>query len=357
MDSIAVEAVAALEAALNGLMPVPVPAGLTRSTRVLTQRIRPCGLGGYIGVHQDPTASLYGRRLNARVEVSIAAGVPADASAYAATLSGQVLAQTRAELALLGIHRLSSSSLPDPSQLAFDVDFEYIHVPDAGEGVISTLDLGVFNNVTPYRATPVFGFDAATLATLPQPLGEFFAVDDPDLDGGSPAGDWAVATAPAPRIVQRRTTHGGPGTLADPRKAGTQLLWRPRGAPMSLARAAMQFEFRSTSGEGLGVVFGRRAADDFWFYLASQAHGYQVFGRRTPAEWLQVGEPADSGFTLNQRQQLLIGFHDKTLFAELDGDRSLTVTTTDNVLAGELGLLTQGNDAAAFLAGRVWRLD
>src|SRR5436190_10815461 len=89
MDSIAVEAIAALEAALNGLMPVPVPAGLTRSTRVLTQRIRPCGLGGYIGVHQDPTASLYGRRLNARVEVSIAAGAPADASAYAATLSGQ----------------------------------------------------------------------------------------------------------------------------------------------------------------------------------------------------------------------------------------------------------------------------
>jgi hypothetical protein len=357
MDSIAVEAVAALEAALNGLMPVPVPDGLTRSTRVVTQRIRPTGLGGYIGVHQDPTASLYGRRLSARVEVSIGSDSPADASAYAATLTGQVLAQTRAELASLGIHRLSSSSLADPSQLAFDVDFEYIHVPDAGEGVIDTLDVGVFNNVTPYRAKPVFDFDAATLATLPQPLAEFFAVDDPDLDGGSPAGDWAVLAAPTPRIVQREAARGGPGTLADPRKAGTQLLWRPRGVPLSLARAAMQFEFRSASGEGLGVVFGRRADDDFWFYLASQARGYQVFGRRTPTEWLQVGAAANSGFTLNQRQQLLIGFHDQTLFAELDGDRSLTVTTTDTVLAGELGLLTQGNDGATFLTGRVWRLD
>ena len=82
-----------------------------------------------------------------------------------------------------------------------------------------------------------------------------------------------------------------------------------------------------------------------------------MFGRRTPTQWLQIGEPADSGFTLNQRQQLLIGFHDHTLFAELDGDRTLTVTTTDSVLAGELGLLTQGNDAATFLTGRVWRLD
>lgn len=357
MDSIALEAVAALEAALNGLMPAPVPAGLTRLTRVVTQRIRPCGLGGYIGVHQDPTASLYGRRLNARLEVDIGADEPADASAYAAALSGQVLAQTRAELASLGIHRLSGAPAPDSSRLAFDVDFEYVHVPDAGEGVIDTLDLGVFNNVTPYRATAAFDFDAATLVTLPQPLAEFFALDDPDLDGGSPPGDWAVVNAPTPRITQRRTTHGGPGTLADPRKAGTQLLWRPRGAPMALARAAMQFDFRSTSGAGLGVVFGRRAPDDFWFFLASQANGYQVFGRRTPGQWLQVGDAAVGGFTLNQRQQLLVGFHDSTLFAELDGDRTLTVTATQKVLPGELGLLTQGNDAASFLAGRLWRLD
>lgn len=357
MDSIAVEAIAALETALAGLMPVPVPAGLTRKLRVLTQRIRPCGLGGYVGMHQGPTAALYGRRLSARVEVQVSGDAAADPGAYAASLTGQVLAQTRADLALQGIQRLSGSAGADPGQVAFDVDFEYIHVPVAGEGVISTLDLGVFNNVTPYRAVPRFDFDAVALAADAAPLGQFFALDDPDLDLGSPAGDWAFLTAPTPRIAQRHTTHGGAPALADARKAGTQLLWRPGGVALALSRAVMQFDFSSASGAGLGCVFGRRGADDFWFFLASQANGYHVFGRRKPGLWQLLGTPASTGFALGARHQLCVGFYDKSLYAELDGDRTLTLDAApEAVLAGELGLLTHGNDAAAFFGGRLLEL-
>jgi len=355
MDDIAVEALAALQTALGGLMTAPVPAGLSRSVQVLPQRIRPTGLGGYVGQHADPTAGLFGRRLDARVEVSVG-GNAAAASSYAASLVGEVLAHSRAELSGSGFQRLRGVPADAPTQLRFEVEFEYIRVPEAGEGLITNLDLGLFANVTPYRARPRADFDAAALAVLPVPLADFVARDDPDLDGGSPPGEWAFEAAPVPRIVQRRGAAGGPAALADARKAGTQLLWRPRGAALSLARAVLQFDFASGGSAGLGAVFGRRADDDFWFFLARQSPRYHLFGRRTPLGWTTLAASTAAGFTPGARQRLTIGWHDTTLFAELDGDRTLGVAAAEKVAAGEVGLLTHGNDTAGFFAGRLLEL-
>ena len=356
MDSVAVEAVTALEAAVGTLLPAAVPPSLTRRVRVLVTRIRSAGLGGYVGQNPDPAANLFARRVDARIEVSIAGGADDAAFAYGAQLASGMLAQARADLARQGILRLRGMPPTGSRDLAFDIGFEYIKVPTAGEAVIDSLDLNLYPNTTPYRARFRWDFAAAALAGQAVPLAEFLAVDDPDLDAGSPAGNWSFQTAAPPCIVQTTAARGGALALTEPRKAGTQLLWRPKALPLALPRMIAVVDFDSSSPDGVGLVFGRKSANDFWFFLASQQQGYHVFGRRTPAAWSLVGTPAAAGFSLNVRQRFVIGAYDRTLFAELGGNRTLSVTADETVQAGEIGLLTHGNGGARFFAGQLIEL-
>jgi len=355
MDAVAVEAVNALEVAVGALMPAAVPASLTRHVRVLVTRIRHSGLGGYVGHHVDPSASLFARRIDARVEVSVTGGADAAATAYTAQLAGGMLTQSRADLAQHGILRLRGLPPAGIRDLAFDVAYEYVKLPTAGEGVIDAIDLEVFANTTPYRARFLWDFSAAALAAEGQPLAQFQVEDDPDLDGGSPSGQWSFQSAPD-AIAQSAQARGGALDLGEPRKAGTQLLWRPKAAPLDLARFFARVDFESASSDGLGFVFGRRSATDFWFFLASQRHRYHVFGRRSGAGWRLVGAPAEAGFSLNTHHRLSIGVYDNALIAELDGDRTLTVAADEALQAGEIGLLTHGNDGARFQSGRLIEL-
>jgi len=144
-DALSVEAIGVLEGAFTALLPIGVPAGLSRQIRVLPLRVRPLGLGGYVGRHIEPDASLFGRRIDARVELAVTGGNDGAAGGYTATLSGAILAQTRGDLAQRGIHRLTRVSTEGPRALAYDIDFEFVRLPDAGEGVITDLIL----NTTP----------------------------------------------------------------------------------------------------------------------------------------------------------------------------------------------------------------
>ncbi len=87
----------------------------------------------------------------------------------------------------------------------------------------------------------------------------------------------------------------------------------------------------------------------------SQRHGYHLFGRRTPAGWSVLASAA-AGFAAGSPHELLLVAYDQVLFAELDGRRTLTAATTEVPQAGEIGLLTHGNDAARFMSGRVMEL-
>lgn len=354
-DTLTVEAIGALESAFAGILPGGVPAGLTRQVRVLPERIRPAGMGSYVGQHREPTAALFARRISARVEVSIAGGNDTAVSGYSATLAGQILAQTRNDLAQRGFHRLTGSATDSVRSLAFSVDFEFIKIPDAGEGVIVDLAVDSFANTTPYRTRSVFEFAGASLALEASPMASFHAEDAPGLDGGSPAGAWSFSNTAPPAIVQTAATRGGPLDLSAPDKAGAQLFIRPGGTPLNLTRLVLRIDFRSASQDGVGAVFNRRAADDYLFFLASQRHAYHLFGRRTPAGWSMLGS-AEAGFSLNSPHRLVIAAWDGTLAAELDGRHTLAATAPEPPGAGEVGLLTHGNDATRFLTGRVMEL-
>lgn len=362
-DPVSVEALGALEAALGGLLSGAAPAPLTRRMRVVPTEVRPLGLGAYVGQHLAPDAPLHGRRVAARLELSIEGGPDAVAQAYAATLTQQLLTNSRSEFAQRGIQRFRSVSGSLPRSLSFELDFEFVKQPEAGEGLIDRIALDEFNNLTPYKTRTRVQFAADALATEPAPLAAFAALDDADLEPGSPAGAWSLSPAaglvPA-AIVQTALTRGGPLALdtlgvIDARKAGAMLLMRPGGVPLSLSRQVLRIDFSSTGLDGVGLVFRRRAVDDHWFFLASQRHGYHLFGRRTPAGWAAIAASAE-GFAPGVPHRLVVGAYDDQLFAELDGRRTLTATTTEAPLPGEVGLLTHGNNAARFLAGRVMEL-
>ena len=334
-DLVSAEALAALESAVATLLPTDVPDGLTRRVRVQAHDIRPTGLGAYVGRHVGPDASLSGRRVSARVDVDVSGGADGTAQGYVSTLAGQVLAQTRADFVQRGLHRVRGVAGGDDRRaIAFDVDFEYVPVPAASEGVIDHLALAVYANLTPFRTRLRAAFDAAALATLPAPLGDFFAVDDPQA---APAGAWSVVGGAVPAIVQGAATAAGTTALDDPQKGGAQLLWRPRGTPLALARFVAILDVASTSPDGIGLVFARRAADDYHYFLASQRHAYHLFGRRSPAGW-QTLAAAPAGFDTGAPQRFVIGVHDRALFAQLDERRTLTATSDVPVPAGEIGL-------------------
>lgn len=352
-DAVSVQALAALEVAVAALLPQNVPAGLTRQVRVHPQAVLPLGMGSYVGRHHGPDASLHGRRIAARVDVAVSGGNDANAThGYVAALAGQVLAQSRADFARRGLHRVRTLEGHDPLALAFDVDFEYVFVPDAGEGVIASLALETFTNLTPYRTRLVADFQAATLATLAEPLADFVPADDPSA---APPGAWSLSAAAPAAIVQTAASAGGAFEAADPVKAGAQLLWRRGGQPLDIARFVASLAFRSASPDGIGLVFARRAADDYHFFLASQRHAYHLFGRRRPTGWQTLGTSAH-GFDTAREQHIVIGGFDRTLFAEIGGQRSLDVTLAEPLPPGEIGLLTHGNDAARFLGARLMAL-
>ena len=142
-DVLTQDALAALESAISGLLAPTVPAGMTRTLRVEPSRVRPLGLGGFVGNHVAPDAQRFGRRIRARTAIAVSGGNETAARNYVATLGIDLLSLSRAELFTRGVQRLDRLPVEDPRALAFDLDFEFISTPTTGEGVITDLVLDI----------------------------------------------------------------------------------------------------------------------------------------------------------------------------------------------------------------------
>jgi hypothetical protein len=356
-DPIAERALVALDGAVSGLLPQTVPAGLTRAVEVRPLSLRSAGLGGFIGSNASPAGSIVARRIGARIEVRVDGGTDEVASGYLSELLRGVLARDRGALRRDGIYRVSvDHTVSEARRARFDLDYEYRDLPTASAGLITELDLGVINNVTPYRARLRWELATSSLVGEAEPLSEFVVADDPDLDAGFSDSDWQFDGVGA-RITQQGSARGGGIGLEDPKKAGAQLLFAPGGAPLGLRRFIVSVEFDSPDPGGIGVVFARGSGAAYTYFLASPDGGYQVFGQKTGSAYRLLGQPAlGEGFSLNQRHRLDITAHDQTLLAELDGRRTLAVEADAPLAPGALGVLTHGNSAAHFYRARVIEL-
>ncbi|HRP22814.1 hypothetical protein [Thauera sp.] len=142
-DALSRDAIDALGLAVDELLPSDTPAGLNRTRVIEAQRVRLLGLGGYVGNHVEPEAALFGRRLAARVSISIGGGNEANARAHASSLANHLLCLSRSELGAAGVHRLQRADSADARVIVFDIDFEFISTPTTAEGVISDLVLDI----------------------------------------------------------------------------------------------------------------------------------------------------------------------------------------------------------------------
>lgn len=346
-DPVAVAAFGALDQAISTIpLPAPPP-NVSHQLRVLPILVRPLGIGGYAGEHRNPRGAIHARRVQATLDLRVQGGAASVADDYLSTLIGALLTQSEAELRGRGIARLNlrDRSVADPRSAQFDLRYDYRHLPTAGEGVIETLDVGLDTNLTPYRARYRFDVTTRTLAATPQPLADFVPTDDIDLDPPPSGGIWSYDLG-IRCIVQTAAARGGAPVAADPRKAGTVLLWRPGGTPLALARFMAVVEFESVSPQGVGLVFGHTGVNDRWHFLASQANGYHLFGRKAGAAWGVIGAPASSGLAVGQRHVLTLTVFDQTLRAAVDGVQTLEVHSDAPVPAGEIGFFTHGNDSA-----------
>jgi hypothetical protein len=357
MDVLSELALTALDDAVTELLPSSVPNGLTRNVRVVPSEVRASGLGGYVGMHAEPRGAVLARRVRATLELAVSGGNDADASGYLDQMVRGFLSQQQGDLRREGIQRIMLDSAALQARSAkLELDYEYRHLPTESEGVIDILDLNLEVNLTPYRVKYRWDLATRTLVGAPQPLADFQVADDPNVDNGSPASQWTFNGAQA-RIEQNALTRGGPLDLSQPKKAGAQLLWRPGGVAFKLGRFIAAVDFESASSDGIGVVFGRKDAQNFWYFLASEHHRYHLFGRKSAGAYAIAGTPAaDVGFALDSRHVLMLVVHDQTLIAELDGVRTLKVEADAPVDFGEIGFLTHGNNQARFHRARLIEL-
>ena len=94
-DVLAQDALAALDSAIAGLLPSAVPGGMTRNVHVEPSRIRPLGLGGYVGNHVGPHAGQFGRRVQARVSIGVTGGNDTNAHTYLVGIGTELLSLSR----------------------------------------------------------------------------------------------------------------------------------------------------------------------------------------------------------------------------------------------------------------------
>ena len=143
MGSVSVEALEGLSIAIQSLLPAQADANLRPSVSVQPVSISPTGLGGFVGINDNPAGEIVGRRIEGTVVVGIKA---ADASGIDAAVSDAIkalLAADRAALLSQGLLRVAVGKVGDLAvgpgtsvqrQISIGVLYEYLKKPtDPGE--------------------------------------------------------------------------------------------------------------------------------------------------------------------------------------------------------------------------------
>lgn len=158
-DDVTNEALDALRAAVTTLVP-PIAGGATRrSVSVTPLRLKPAGLGGYVGTEQVVvnnvalTRELPVRRVEAQVGMIVTAESEANVEAGAAAAAAALLTVDRRQLRELGLLRVAvqeprafgvSATAPEGSfarELLFRVDYEFVKRTVPTEGIIEQIPL------------------------------------------------------------------------------------------------------------------------------------------------------------------------------------------------------------------------
>jgi hypothetical protein len=362
VDAIAAEALASLTTAMSSLLPPPPSPGLTPNLMVTPVKITPAGIGGFVGIHPDPQGEVLGRRVVARVTVDIPADTAAALDARVTQVTQGVLSAARAELAQLGILKLSLFELgPRPvlpatgpaitprRDVSFDVLFEFLKPPDEPAGVIQSIPLDIESS---FASEPVTVMDGAFEAN---PLANFDVFDDPAAVSGAPS-SWSFDPV-LEAVLQTSAIQGGPAG-SGPEKPGTYLVLRTTPARPVLGNLSVAASMDTVPAGGIGFVFRFVDINNFYYVLLDSQSGFRRMGKKVGGNFAALQEgglDGSAGFTPNTLLRLRLVAEGSVFRLVLDGETVLE--GSDNELsAGRVGFMVRNCTGARFFDFTLLRL-
>ncbi|MGH2542399.1 MAG: hypothetical protein ACRDIB_06375 [Ardenticatenaceae bacterium] len=149
MSDIDQEAISGLTSAVSGLLPDAPEPGVQFTLVTHPIRLAPIGLGGYIGMHDDPEGEIVGRRVEADALVGVQGAEADDLNSTIALIINALLTTDRAVLRQNGILRLQFARVePNPAaetarDIVFSILHEYLHLPGEAGDIILEIPLNL----------------------------------------------------------------------------------------------------------------------------------------------------------------------------------------------------------------------
>jgi hypothetical protein len=350
MDPLAEEAFVGLATALGSLLPPPAAPALAPELTVNPVRIRPTGLGGYVGPHSEPDGDVVGRFLEARALVEVKAASLDELDAAVGTITRALVGAGRDDLRKAGILRLELDELgaktPPPEAadnatqaVTFAVAYEFLKAPDEGGGVIEKIPLDLeLTGANEPRVLIASAFES-------DPLDEFEVVDDALATTNAPS-QWSYSAAEE-RLEQAAAIFGGT-TAVNANKPGTYLLLRATPSRPPVRDLILRAELASDADEGIGLVFRYGDADNFCFFLMNQANGYRLLAKKVAGSFSQIDLDAVTGFDVGRVYRTKLVARGDQVQLYLDGALALEGEETALVGPGRVGFMSFRNPQARF---------
>lgn len=321
---------------------------------ILPNRLGPVGVGGVVGILDDPQGDIRMHRLEGTAVVVVKASSPELLHDATVAASQSVLSTDRIALRRKGMYTLQTGAIGpvrqlgiNPPSTCYERDLELKLVfekridPEEAGGVIAEIPQLVSLRPPLDTYETVVDVDLRSDA-----LSRFTVFDDPAAVANAPS-DWQF-DAVRRRTVQLGEIYGG-DFASGPEKPGTVLILSD-GTP-GLSALALQAVCRSAGQRALGVVFRWQDIDNFYFFLMSHTPAYAMIAKKTGGTYAELDTSA-----LNTDFQMEQNFS-YTLTLDASGDifrayvgTSLVVSGQDDAIsdAGSVGLMSFGNSSAYF---------
>jgi hypothetical protein len=352
LDSQTVTSAATL---IADLLPDGEGPSYTPHVTILPNRLGPAGVGGVVGILDDPHGDIRMHRLEGAAMVVIKASSPELLHDATVAASQSLLSTDRIALRRQGMYTLQTGAMgpvrqlgTNPPSTRYERDLELKLVfekriePEEVGGVISEIPQLVSLRPPLDTYETVVDVDLRSDA-----LSRFTVVDDPAAVVNAPS-DWQF-DAVRRRTVQLSGIHGG-DFAAGPDKPGTVLLLSDDNAP-NLSALALKGVCRSADQRAMGVVFRWQDIDNFYFFLMSRTPAYAMIAKKTGGTYAALETSAlNTDFRMEQNRSY-------TLTIDASGDilrayvgTSLVVSGQDDAIpdAGSVGLMSFGNSSAYF---------
>jgi len=355
LDEITSGAISGLSAVVAELLPPAPVAGLPHTIRVVPVRVAPTGLGGFVSLNRSPAGEILGRRLDARVVVTVRVTDSADLQPAVDEVATAVVARDFGAARGAGLLRIgfeefgprASSGQGAGEVHRMDVEFlalfEHLRLPADGEDTIERVPL-----LFEVGSTAAAGEALYRTRFRVGALDAFDVFDDPAATQDAPS-QWEFDEAGS-RIRQRSEIRGGSDGV-DPDKPGTYLVLRPEIQQSAVADLVVGTEFRSDGRDGIGLVFRWLDVDNFYFLLLDERRGYRMLGRKVGGVFAALDEPAldlSGSYIPEQVHSVRVSVQADRIRVHLDGE--LVLAGRDGALTapGAAGLVCWGNGAASF---------